>query len=378
MEKRKFKPDMIITLALILFLFLATAPFYMSMFRVSLLGKYMCFAIIALGLDMIWGYTGILSLGHGVYFGLGAYCMAMYLKMEASGGKLPDFMSWSGISSLPFFWKPFGNPVFALAMVILIPVTLAVVIGYLTFLNRIRGVYFSILSQALAMILSVLLVGSQEYTGGSNGLTNFTTIFGKNLNSPMTKIYLYYGTLAALILIFCLCRFLISRRIGKIFIAIRDSENRVRFTGYNTAVYKVFVYGLSAAIAGIAGALYVTQVGIITPSDVNITPSVEMIIWVAIGGKGTLAGPMLGAVLVNGLKTAASENFPELWSYCLGFVFIFVILIMPGGLVSLKELPEKMKKRIAGRAERRDENDAGLKGQKYTDSRSERPAIIKH
>ena len=197
------------------------------------------------------------------------------------------------------------------------------------------------------MILSVLLIGSQEYTGGSNGLTNFTTMFGQSLSSPAMKIRLYYAALIALILIFCLCRFLVSRRIGKIFIAIRDGENRVRFTGYNTAVYKVFVYGLSAAIAGIAGALYVSQVGIITPADVNITPSVEMIIWVAIGGKGTLAGPMLGALLVNALKTTASESFPELWSYFLGFVFILVILFMPGGFVSLRSIPGRIRQKFS-------------------------------
>ncbi len=347
MAGKRFRPDVTVVLAVCIFLFLVACPFFLSMFRVSLIGKYMCYAIVALGLDMIWGYTGILSLGHGVYFGLGAYCMAMYLKLEASGGSLPDFMIWSGQSSLPAFWRPFANPVFAMVMVVAVPVVLAVIIGYLTFLNRIRGVYFSILSQALAMILSVLLIGSQEYTGGSNGLTNFTTMFGQSLSSPAMKIRLYYAALIALILIFCLCRFLVSRRIGKIFIAIRDGENRVRFTGYNTAVYKVFVYGLSAAIAGIAGALYVSQVGIITPADVNITPSVEMIIWVAIGGKGTLAGPMLGALLVNALKTTASESFPELWSYFLGFVFILVILFMPGGFVSLRSIPGRIRQKFS-------------------------------
>lgn len=280
-------------LAVLLFIFLATLPFYMPMFRVSLFGKYMCFAIVALGLDMIWGYTGILSLGHGVYFGLGAYCMAMYLKLEASGGALPDFMSWSGLTELPGFWKPFQNPVFAVAMALLVPVALAVLIGYLTFIHKIRGVYFSILSQALAMIFGTLLVGSQAYTGGSNGLTNFSTIFGKSLNAPLTKIMLFYATLTGLVLVFALCRFLTNRRIGKVFLAIRDGESRAGFVGYNTAVYKVFVYALSAFIAGLGGALYVTQVGIISPSEVGIVPSVEMIIWVAIGGKGTLAGPIL-------------------------------------------------------------------------------------
>ena len=333
-------------LVLLIFLFLGTLPFYMPMFRVSLFGKYMCFAIVALGLDMIWGYTGILSLGHGVYFGLGAYCMAMYLKLEASGGALPDFMQWTGMSALPTFWKPFANPVFAIAMAILVPMALAILIGYLTFLNKIRGVYFSILSLAMAMIMSTLLIGSQAYTGGSNGLTDFKTIFGKSINSPITKIQMFYATLIALVLIYGVCRFLTGRRVGRVLIAIRDGENRAGFAGYNTASYKVFVYALSAVIAGIAGALYVGQVGIISPNEVGITPSVEMIIWVAIGGKGTLAGPILGALAVNGFKTIASETFPELWSYFIGVLFVVVILWLPGGFVSLKEVPGRIRHAI--------------------------------
>lgn len=347
MLQLKKKMDWKTILAILIFIFLATAPAYMPMFRVSLLGKFMCYAIVAIGLDMIWGYTGILSLGHGVYFGLGAYCMAMYLKLQAAGGGLPDFMTWSGVTKLPVFWKPFQSPVFTIIAIIVVPVIVAIVIGSLTFLNRIKGVYFSILSQALAMIMSVLLIGMQNYTGGSNGLTNFSTIFGKNINSNLTKFILFYVTLVALILIFVLCKFLINRRIGKVFIAIRDGENRARFTGYNPAQYKVFVYALSAAIAGIAGALYVSQVGIISPAEVGITPSVEMIIWVAIGGKGTLVGPILGALSINGLKSFASENFPEVWSYFLGIVFVVVILWLPGGIVSIKELPKKIKAKMS-------------------------------
>lgn len=334
-------------LALLIFVFLASLPFWMPMFRVSLFGKYMCFAIVAIGLDMIWGYTGILSLGHGVYFGLGAYCMAMYLKLEASGGALPDFMQWTGMSKLPLFWKPFASPAFAIAMAVLVPMALAVLIGYLTFLNKIRGVYFSILSQAMAMIMATLLIGSQAYTGGSNGLTDFKTIFGEDINAPLTKIEMFYATLAALIVIYAVCRFLTNRRVGKVLVAIRDGENRAGFAGYNTASYKVFVYALSAVIAGIAGALYVGQVGIISPSEVGITPSVEMIIWVAIGGKATLVGPILGALAVNGLKTAASENFPELWSYFIGVLFVAVILWLPGGFISLYELPGKIRHKLA-------------------------------
>lgn len=340
------KLDWKIILAIIIFVFLATAPAYMTMFRISLLAKYMCFAIVAIGLDMIWGYTGILSLGHGVYFGIGAYCMAMYLKLEASHGNLPDFMKWSGLQRLPFFWRPFSSATFSMIAIVIVPVILAIIIGYLTFVNRIKGVYFSILSQALAMILSILLIGMQSYTGGSNGLTNFSTIFGINLNSNLTKFILFYVTLIFLISIFILCKFLINRRIGKIFIAIRDGENRARFTGYNPANYKVFVYALSALISGVAGALYVAQVGIISPSEVGITPSVEMIIWVAIGGKGTLVGPILGALSINGIKTLVSENFPNAWSYFIGFVFVVVILWLPGGIISLKGAFVRLKKKF--------------------------------
>ena len=330
----------------IIFVVLAFLPAVLPMFRVSLIGKYMCFAIVALGLDMIWGYTGIMSLGHGVFFGLGAYCMAMYLKLVASTGNaggLPDFMVWSGFDALPGWWAPFANPVFASVMVVVVPVVVAIVIGFLTFLNRIRGVYFAILSQALAMILSVLLVGSQQFTGGSNGLTNFSTIFGASLSAPGTKLALYYVTLAFLVVLFGVCLWLVRRRVGKALIAIRDSENRLRFTGYNTAFFKVFVYALSAAIAGIAGALYVSQVGIITPDDVAVAPSIEMIVWVAIGGRGTLVGPILGALLVNGIKTFASESFPDLWSYGLGLVCVVVILFLPGGLMSIGSVPARFR-----------------------------------
>jgi urea transport system permease protein len=340
------KPNWKTIIAIIIFIFLATAPVYMTMFRVNLLGKYMCFAIVAIGLDMIWGYTGILSLGHGVYFGIGAYCMAMYLKLEAAHGSLPDFMQWSGVDKLPAFWKPFISPAFSMAAVVTVPVILAIIIGYLTFVNRIKGVYFSILSQALSMILSVLLVGMQSYTGGSNGLTNFSTIFGRNINSNLTKFVLFYITFIFLVAIYILCKFLIKRRVGKVFIAIRDGENRARFTGYNPANYKVFVYALSALISGIAGALYVTQVGIISPAEVGITPSVEMIIWVAIGGKGTLVGPIIGALSINSIKTLVSENFPDIWSYFIGAVFVIVILWLPGGIISLKEVPAKLKKKF--------------------------------
>ena len=278
--------------------------------------------------------------------------MAMYLKLSTAGvGKLPDFMVWSGMKELPSFWIPFANPVFAMAAVIIVPILLAVVIGYLTFLNRIKGVYFSILSQALAMIFSVLLIGQQKVTGGSNGLTGFTTLFGLNLNDTVSKIILFYVTLAFLAVIYLICRFLVKSRFGKVLVAIRDGENRVRFTGYNPAKYKVFVYALSAAVAGIAGALFVAQVGIISPAEVGTVFSVEMIIWVAIGGKGSLIGPIIGALAVGGLKTGISENFPEIWSYFIGIVFVVVILWMPKGMISFREIPDKLRRKFSKKQE---------------------------
>ncbi len=332
--------------AMLVFIFLLIAPMFLSGFRTNMLGKYMCFALIAIGIDMIWGYTGILSLGHGVYFGLGAYCMAMYLKLQASGGGLPDFMTWSGVTKLPIFWAPFQNGFMSMILIVIVPAVLAVLIGYLTFLNRIKGVYFSILSQALAAAMATLLIGMQQYLGGSNGLTNFSTIFGKSINDPNTKLILYYITAVILILAFIGCSFLVKHRVGKVLIAIRDAENRARFTGYNPATYKVFVYSLSAVLAGIAGALYVPQVGIISPTDVNISPSIEMVIWVAIGGRGTLIGPIIGALVTNMGKSLISENFPEIWSYFIGFMFIFVVLFLPNGLVSLKNIPKQIKSKI--------------------------------
>jgi len=242
----------------------------------------------------------------------------MYLKLEASNGKLPDFMSWSGQNVLPWFWKPFAYAPVAIILSVLVPAVLALIIGYLTFKNRIKGVYFSILTQALSIIFVVLFVGQQAYTGGTNGITNFKTIFGFPLSGFSTKVTLYYVALGFLILAFLFCRWIVQSRLGKVLIAIRDSENRARFSGYNPAIYKTFVYCISAGLAGLAGALFVPQVGIISPAEMGIVPSVEMVIWVAIGGRGTLVGSVIGAILVNSLKSMVSESFPAVWSYFIG------------------------------------------------------------
>ena len=357
-RKRKLTPTLI--LSVLIFGFLAVAPLFMSEFRVNMFGKYMCFALVALGIDMIWGYTGILSLGHGVYFGIGAYCMAMHLKLEASGNALPDFMAWSGMTELPAFWKPFYSEAVTLILIIAAPVALAAIIGTLTFLNRIRGVYFTILSQALAYALATFMIGRQEYFGGSNGLTNFTTIFGHAVNSPDTKKALFYITLAALIICFLVCLFIVKSRAGRVLIACRDAENRARFTGYSPAKYKVFVYCLSAALAGIAGALYVPWVGIISPNDIGISPSVEMVIWAAVGGKGTLIGAILGALVVNFSKSVISESFPSIWQFFIGAIFIVVILFLPGGLISIKDIPAKLKAKAQKRKSDNAETDKAL------------------
>jgi len=332
MKKYLFNRHVVIS---VIFVLLCLAPLFLSDFRINLLGKFVSFAILALGIDLIWGYTGILSLGHGVFFGLGAYCAGMYLKLESSGGALPDFMSWSGLEALPWFWQPFAFAPFALAMAVIIPVLLASVIGYLTFRNRIRGVYFTILTQALSIIFVVLFIGQQAYTGGTNGVTNFKTIFGFTLADPSTKLALYYIAVLLLLAAYVFCKLIIERRIGRVLVAIRDGENRIRFSGYNPTVYKVFVYAISAGLAGLAGAIYVPQVGIISPAEMGIIPSIEMVSWVAIGGRGTLTGAIIGAVLVNSLKSVVSENFPDIWSYFIGITFIVIVIFMPSGLMGI-------------------------------------------
>lgn len=316
-------------------LLLLLAPNFMSDFRLNLLGKFLAFAILALGLDLIWGYTGILSLGHGIFFGLGAYSFAMYLKLGASGGILPDFMSWSGLSSLPWFWKPFSYAWFAIPASILVPLILAALLGLLTFRNRIKGVYFSILTQALALIFVILFVGQQPYTGGTNGITNLTSIFGYSLADPATQRMLYYTTVVALGISYLFCRWLVSGKFGRILMAIRDGENRLRFSGYNPVPFKVLVLAVSAGLAGLSGALFVPQVGIISPAMLGIVPSIEMAIWVAIGGRGTLVGAIIGAILVNSAKSGLSETYPDIWSIFMGALFIGVVLFFPGGIVSL-------------------------------------------
>jgi urea transport system permease protein len=308
-------------------------PAFISDFRQNLLGKIFTFAIIAIGLDLLWGYGGILSLGQGVFFGLGAYSMAMYMKLESSGGKLPDFMVWSGLDSLPWFWEPFRNAWFALPVALIGPGILAFGLGYMVFRSRVKGVYFAIITQALALILSTFFIGQQPYTGGTNGITNFTELFGHNIVRSDTQSLLYTATVVAMLACYLVAWGITRSRFGRLLLALRDDEERVRFTGYDVAIVKAATFGIAGAMAGLAGALFVPQVGIISPANMAVVPSIEMVIWVAVGGRGTLIGAIVGAVAVGLSRSYLSEQFPEFWLFFLGGLFIGAVVLFPNGIV---------------------------------------------
>ena len=314
--------------------------FYVSDFTLNLFGKYFAFAILALGIDLIWGYTGVLSLGHGVFFGLGAYAIGMHLMLEIGaegvyGSSLPDFMVWNQVKELPWFWKPFSNFGFSLIAVALVPMVFAALFGFFVFRSRIRGVYFAIITQALALVAWLVFNRNETNLGGTNGLTDFKIILGYSLNDPSTQRAMYMLTVFFLGVAFLLCRWITQSRAGRVLIAIRDCEQRVRFTGYSSANYKLFVFVISAGLAGIAGALYVPQVGIITPNQIGVLPSIEMAIWVAVGGRGTLIGAIVGAVGVNWIRSILTNHFPELWPFFLGGLFVAVVMFFPKGVVGI-------------------------------------------
>jgi len=316
----------------------ASSPLHLSDFTLNLFGKFLAYAILALGIDLIWGYTGVLSLGHGVFFGLGAYAMGMHLMLEIGTrgvyrNALPDFMVWNRVIELPFFWKPFYSAPFTILAVLLVPGIVAWVFGYLTFRSRIRGVYFSIITQALALSAWLMFNRNALNLGGTNGLSGFKTIFGFTLNSAATQRGLYVATAICLCGAYLLCRAIVQSPAGKVLVAIRDSETRVLFSGYSPASFKLFVFVVSALLAGLAGALYVPQVGIITPAKIGVLPSIEMIIWVAVGGRGTLVGPVIGAFGVNWLQSILTTTYPDLWLLVLGGLFVGVVLFFPDGIV---------------------------------------------
>ena len=309
-------------------------------YLIPLLGKFVCYALVALAVDLIWGYAGILSLGHGVFFALGGYAMGMYL-MRTIGtegvyrSELPDFMVFLDWQALPWYWYGFSNFGFALLMALLVPGVLAYVFGFFAFRSRIRGVYFSIITQALTYALMLLFFRNDTGFGGNNGLTDFKRIVGFSLQEQSTKLGLYMISVAVLVAAYLGCRYLVVSKLGRVLTAVRDAESRLMFCGYNPHGYKLFLWTLSAVLCGLAGALYVPQVGIINPSEMQPSNSIEMAIWVAVGGRGTLSGALLGAFLINGAKSWCTAAFPDLWLYILGTVFIVVTLFLPHGVIGL-------------------------------------------
>jgi len=317
-----------------------SSVFHLSDFAINLYGKYLCYAVLAISVDLLWGYTGLLSLGQCLFFALGGYAFGMHLmlligKLGQYHSDLPDFMVFLGYPRLPAHWEPFRNFWFAAAAVVWVPGLLALVFGFLAFRSRIRGVYFSILTQALTYAACLMFFRNDFTFGGNNGLTDFKFILGYDIRSPVTQRCLFMATGVLLILTYVFCRWLTLTKFGKIQRAVRDSENRVLFSGYAAANFKLFVFVVSAIIAGLAGALYVPQVGIINPSEMAPDKSLEAVVWVAVGGRGTLIGPVVGAIAVNALKSWATRAYPDLWLIILGGMFVIVVLLMPKGIVGL-------------------------------------------
>lgn len=321
--------------------------FHISGYTISLLGKYLCFALLALSLDLIWGYTGILSLGHGAFFGLGGYMMGMHLMREIGdrgvygNPDLPDFMVFLNWKELPWFWYGFDSFSFACLMVIIVPGVLAFIFSALAFGSRVSGVYFSIITQALVFTLMLAFFQNDFGFGGNNGLTDFKDILGKDISSKETRGGLFICSALMLILGYFIGRLIISSKVGNILIGIRDKENRMRFLGYNTTQYKIIVFTISAILAGIAGALYVPQVGIINPGEFSPIKSIEIVVWVALGGRGFLYGAVIGALVVNILKSFLTILSPEIWIFFLGLIFILVTIYLPNGLTDIKTLIKK-------------------------------------
>jgi urea transport system permease protein len=322
-------------------LFAPAASFlHISDFTINLYGKYLSYAVLAISVDLLWGYTGLLSLGQCLFFSLGGYALGMYLmlmigRLGQYHSDLPDFMVFLGYPRLPAHWVPFRHFWFAAAAVVWVPGLVALVFGFLAFRSRIRGVYFSILTQALTYAATLMFFRNDFTFGGNNGLTDFKFIVGRDLRLPGTQRALYFATAVLLFATYGLCRWLTTTKLGMVQRAIRDRENRVLFSGYATAHFKLFIFVLSAVIAALAGALYVPQVGIINPSEMAPDKSLEAVVWVAVGGRGTLVGPVVGAIFVNALKSWATRAYPDLWTIILGTLFILVVLFLPGGLVSL-------------------------------------------
>jgi urea transport system permease protein len=332
-KRKRLLLEVQILLAVVLILAIAM-PLLLPAFRLKILGRILSLAIVALGIDLIWGYTGLLSLGHGIFFALGGYAFAMYLNLQLPQGQLPEFFSLYGVSELPWFWQPFYSFPFTIVAIILIPGIVAGLLGYLIFRNRIRGVYFSILTQAALLVFFNFFNGQQKLINGTNGLkTDTQAIFGFLASSAGAQIAFYEFTILFVVLTYLLCRWLTSGRFGRLLVAIRDDEVRTRFSGYDPTGFKVLVFAISGAIAGISGALYTVQTGIITPKAMDVAFSIEMVIWVAVGGRATLVGAIIGTLLVRWAQTLLSERFPEVWLFFQGALFLIVVTVLPDGIL---------------------------------------------
>ena len=346
------------SLLLLVLLLAVVLPLSLDIFRLNLVGKYLTYAFVAVGLVMVWGYGGVLSLGQGVFFGIGGYAMAMFLKLEASDPittkiqstpGIPDFMDWNQITELPTLWLPFKSLPLSLALVVLAPMALAWLVSFAMFKRRVGGVYFAIITQAVALICTVLIIGQQGYTGGVNGMTDLKTMLGWDTRTDGAKYILYYVCVGLLVASIVLCRWIQTSKLGTLLLAMRDKEDRVRFSGYDVSNFKVFIFCLAAGLSGIGGAMFALQVGFMSPSFVGIVPSIEMVIFCAVGGRMSLVGAVYGALLVNAGKTLFSESFPDLWLFLMAGLFIGVTMAFPMGLAGLWE--EKIKPWWKGRRE---------------------------
>lgn len=335
-----------ISFAVFVGLILIVLPLVLPIFRLNLVGKYLSFGFVAIGLVLLWGRCGILSLGQGVFFGLGGYCMAMFLKLEASDPEstaiqstpgIPDFMDWNQITELPWFWEPFKSFTFTSVAVILVPGIIAFLIGWAMFRRRVGGVYFAIITQAIALILSLGIDGNQGYTGGRNGITDLRTLMGWDIRSTDAQYVLYFVCVGLLLACAVGAKYVINTRFGRVLTAIRDREDRVRFSGYNVAMFRTFIFAVAAMLSGIGGAMFVLQVGFMSPSIIGIIPSIEMVIFTAVGGRLSVIGAILGCLIVNFGKTAFSEAYPDAWLYLMGGTFIAVVMFFPDGLAGLMD-----------------------------------------
>ena len=373
------------TLLLLVVLLAVVLPLTLDIFRLNLIGKYLTYAFVAVGLVMVWGYGGVLSLGQGIFFGLGGYAMAMFLKLEASDPittkiqstpGIPDFMDWNQITSLPALWVPFKSLPFTLAAVVAVPTLLAFIISFPMFKRRVGGVYFAIITQAVALILTVLIIGQQGYTGGVNGMTDLKTMAGWDTRTDSAKLILYYVCVVLLIASIVLCRYIQTSKLGTLLLAMRDKEDRVRFSGYDVANFKIFTFCLAAALSGIGGALFSLQVGFMSPSFVGIVPSIEMVIYAAVGGRMSLVGAVYGTLLVNAGRTFFSESFPDLWLFLMAALFIGVTMAFPMGLAGVWEshIRPRMQGLIGKRGARIHQDEIALESAAVARSASTTPA----